>query len=537
MTTNFNMLNNYIYGNGLYASNASSELSTTDLSWRAFSYNQATLYSFNNGLVTGASTDSASTTYVNLLNLGITLGSTLTNWSFFTNITGKSITPLILEDTGSSNYTIRGIGTSRSVTATGLQSYSFGLVEGTNVFVNANYRFGWKDGTTTSANTGVISFTSNNGVAQTTYALAGNSSTNISLNTAYAFGNQVLGNRTYYFKLDFTVLPTYWTSSAQSYNAIGAYTGSFTTIVSGISYSGEWLQIQLQNSIILNNYKINTLNNDYTRGPKIFYIAGSNDGITWTLIDSQTNITGYNASGKTFILSTNQNAYLYYRMVINTINSTSVNYCSIEEWELYGYEPTTKKYYNSFDMTSLNNQIVKYHTPNTWNNITISLDALNNFNFYYNGLNIYNVNKTNNIDITNTNLLTFNNNFVDVTSSLITQYKFFDLTDSIGTNHLTNFGTSINNSIVSFTNTGQYLTIPTTLNPYTICITNGITISVWFRCLTTSGSYARIFDFAEGTTASTPTNWFIITRNATNNTIYFEIGVNSVRTIYTTPTN
>jgi len=535
LKTYSNLLNNYTYGNGLYISNASSEYSTTDLSWKAFNYEQAVLYSYNNGLVSGNSTDSAATTYVNLLNLGITVGSTLTNWSFFTNITGRSITPLILEDTGSSNYTIRGIGTSRSVTATGINTYSFGLVAGTNVFINSNYRFGWKDGTTTSSNTGVISFTSNNAVAQTTYALTSNSGTNITLNTAYAFGNQALGNRTYYFKLDFT-MPTYWTSSTQSYNASGAYTGSFTTIVSGISYSGEWLQIQLPTSIILNNYKINTLNSDYTRGPKIFYIGGSNDGITWTLIDSQTNITGYNANIKTFVLSTNQNAYLYYRMIINSINSTAVNYCSIDEWELYGYEPTTKKYYNSFDMTTLSNQIAKYHTPNTWNNITISLDMLNNFNFYYNGLNIYNVNKTNNIDITNTNLLTFNNNFVDVTSSLIAQYKFFDLTDSIGTNHLNNFGTTINNGIVSFTNTGQYLTIPTTLNPYTIWNGNGITFSIWFRCLTTSGSWARIFDFADGS-GSTATNWFMISRNATNNTITFEIAINSVRTTYTTTTN
>ena len=124
------MLNNYTYGNGLYSSSASSEFSTNDLSWKAFYYDQTIPYSFNNGLVTGG-VDSATTTYVNLLNLGITLGSTLTNWSFFTSITGRSITPLILEDTGSSNYTIRGIGTSRTVTATGINSYSFGLVEGT----------------------------------------------------------------------------------------------------------------------------------------------------------------------------------------------------------------------------------------------------------------------------------------------------------------------------------------------------------------------------------------------------------------------
>ena len=208
-------------------------------------------YSYNNGLVSGAATDSASTTYVNLLNLGITSGSTLINWSFYTSIAGRSITPLILEDTGSSNYVIRGIGTSRTVTTAGLNSYSFGLVEGTNVFINSNYRFGWKDGTTTSTNQGVISFSSNNAVTQTTYALGGNSSTNISLNSTYNFGNQSLGNRTYSFKLDFN-------STTSIIDNIWHH------IVWSISSTGVW-SIYIDNQYINSNITRSPFNVTYAR--------------------------------------------------------------------------------------------------------------------------------------------------------------------------------------------------------------------------------------------------------------------------------
>jgi len=245
-------------------------------------------YSYNNGLVTGTHEDGASTTYVNLLNLGIQLGSILTNWSFNTKITGKSITPLILEDTGSANYVIRGIGTSRYITTTGLNSYPFELVQGTNVFSTSNYKFGWKDGTTTSTNSGVISWSTNNAVAQTTYALSGNSSTNISLNTTYNFGNQSLGNRTYSFKLDFN-------------STTSIIDNTWHHIIWSISSTGVW-SIYIDNQYINPNITRSLFNITYARQ----YIGKSLFSSNGWLIGNIDDLRIYNK-----VLTTNEIASIY----------------------------------------------------------------------------------------------------------------------------------------------------------------------------------------------------------------------------------
>ena len=128
----------------------------------------------------------------------------------------------------------------------------------------------------------------------------------------------------------------FWTTSQDSYSSTnGSYLGTVSTIISGVSVLGEWLQIQLPIPIILNNYNIYTWPNVFTRGPKEFRIAGSNDGLTWTLVDSQTNITGYTTSGKSFTISSNTKAYTYYRLVI--LSNNNFNVVTIAEWELFGY--------------------------------------------------------------------------------------------------------------------------------------------------------------------------------------------------------
>jgi alpha-tubulin suppressor-like RCC1 family protein len=117
---------------------------------------------FDAGLVNKGTIDTATTTYVNRLNLGNSLGARLINWGFFTNVTGRNITPLVLEYINTSNYTVRGIGTSRNITTSGINTFPFQLVSGTDVFSTSNHLFGWKDGTTTTANAGVITYDTSN---------------------------------------------------------------------------------------------------------------------------------------------------------------------------------------------------------------------------------------------------------------------------------------------------------------------------------------------------------------------------------------
>ena len=81
------------------------------------------------------------------LNSGFTQSGTLSSWSFFNNNVGdngKVITPLLLDIEGG-DYIIKGVGTSRTNDGTGIQSFSFGLTNGSDA-VGPGILFGWKDG-------------------------------------------------------------------------------------------------------------------------------------------------------------------------------------------------------------------------------------------------------------------------------------------------------------------------------------------------------------------------------------------------------
>jgi len=82
-------------------------------------------------------------------------GYPVIEWAFYDNDTeGLQVTPLLLEKVGSS-FIVRGIGETRTSTGRGEQHYMFDLVDGTDV-VGVDYYFGWKDGSLTADNTGVI---------------------------------------------------------------------------------------------------------------------------------------------------------------------------------------------------------------------------------------------------------------------------------------------------------------------------------------------------------------------------------------------
>jgi hypothetical protein len=163
--------------------------------------------------------------------------------------------------------------------------------------------------------------------------------------TNYAYGNGLYissASTTYFggtevdwkaFNYDNTTNTDVWTASS-SYH-LGT-PGTSTTVISDTTYTGDWLQIQLAIPIILTKYNIYTRNNDLNRGPKDFYIGGSNDGSVWFNVDSQTNITSYTTSGKSFNISSNNIPYSYYRIVVPANNGSWLSIC---EWELYGYEP------------------------------------------------------------------------------------------------------------------------------------------------------------------------------------------------------
>lgn len=138
---------------------------------------------------------------------------------------------------------------------------------------------------------------------------------------------------------------TYWGEILPvSYNSAGNYIGSASTTVSGVAYTGEWIQIQtptLQPLVTFNLAGRQDQSLYLYRSPNTIVVAGSNDGTTWTLIDSRSGIqtsaglASYNAN------QNNLNSYTYFRLVIRTIGNTNANgpggpgIIDISEWQLF----------------------------------------------------------------------------------------------------------------------------------------------------------------------------------------------------------
>jgi hypothetical protein len=149
------------------------------------------------------------------------------------------------------------------------------------------------------------------------------------------------GSESAYAAFDISINNIWTTSPLNGYSSsTGVYNGSTTTTIDSVGYLGDWIQLQLQYTIQLTRYSIFPRNGNTNRAPYIFYIAGSNNGTTWTMIDQQTDISGYTNSGKFFTVNSNilHNGFTYYRMVVNQNNIGSNGLTSVGYWGLYGSE-------------------------------------------------------------------------------------------------------------------------------------------------------------------------------------------------------
>jgi len=155
-----------------------------------------------------------------------------------------------------------------------------------------------------------------------------------------------------------------WTSATESYSSsTGNYTGALTTtLANGATITGEWLQIQLPQSIILQNFIIAPTPGTFTqssttyswaqvRSPNTFTIVGSENGTSWQIVYSITNVNTWDTSGagasKTFTVTASPTTpvYKYYRMVIRSIGQTYIGtagnyYAEFAEWRLFGTFPS-----------------------------------------------------------------------------------------------------------------------------------------------------------------------------------------------------
>jgi hypothetical protein len=164
----------------------------------------------------------------------------------------------------------------------------------------------------------------------------------------------IFGNATYFPYAGSYVGSIGGTVGGEGAQIVGAY---YTTTVSGSSIAGEWLQVQFPSQIWMTSYSLvgrNGVNDN--RIPKIWTIAGSNDGTTWTLVDSQslatnptTTATGYTAGTPVNYSITPTVGYTYYRMIINRIWGTDV-VVNLFQWNITGGAPPVLYYPFNGDM-------------------------------------------------------------------------------------------------------------------------------------------------------------------------------------------
>lgn len=122
------------------------------------------------------------------------------------------------------------------------------------------------------------------------------------------------------FNRDWIDANTHMWTSAVRYNASGVLTGTGipTTTISGISYQGEWIQIELPTPIVAKEIHMYPRSNAtiMVRNPKTFVISGSNNGTSFTQLFSISGYTSWTIGvASRFTLETPL-AYRYYRVSI-----------------------------------------------------------------------------------------------------------------------------------------------------------------------------------------------------------------------------
>jgi hypothetical protein len=104
-----------------------------------------------------------------------------------------------------------------------------------------------------------------------------------------------------------------WVSAASYSSATpGTSTATTTVDISGNSYQGEWIQVQMPTSIVLTSY---SFSGNSQQGPYRWFVLGSSDGTNWSLVDQRSNASNYSPT-----VSSSQ-AFSYFRMVINQVQN------------------------------------------------------------------------------------------------------------------------------------------------------------------------------------------------------------------------
>lgn len=104
--------------------------------------------------------------------------------------------------------------------------------------------------------------------------------------------------------------------------------------------SPHWLQYRFASAQTVGAYAITAVANG--TAPRDWTLQGSNNGSTWTDLDTRSGISWFGFERKIFTIS-NTTSYLYYRLYIteNGNQSAGLWTAMVQEWELFGQQPSS----------------------------------------------------------------------------------------------------------------------------------------------------------------------------------------------------
>ena len=115
---------------------------------------------------------------------------------------------------------------------------------------------------------------------------------------------------------------TGWTTAADTYDAAdGSYLGSTSTIVNGEAVGGEYIDLSLAQASQLSHLGLGPMTGSSVQMPATFTIAGSNDGVSWTLVSTHTSSPPYADSTTTVVPIGSESAFATYRLIVQTVGA------------------------------------------------------------------------------------------------------------------------------------------------------------------------------------------------------------------------
>ena len=140
-------------------------------------------------------------------------------------------------------------------------------------------------------------------------------------------------------------------STSQQFSLLG-YGADNQVVQSGLTFTntpigqiyGEYVQIQLVTPSSITSYAFGVRYGSSTaplayanRIPASLAIVGSNDGVNWTVLDTQSNISVPTSTIISFTLKTASAVYTYYRMIFTQLHSSSFAYDNYYHLDIGGF--------------------------------------------------------------------------------------------------------------------------------------------------------------------------------------------------------